>query len=155
LNVLTNRRGRLTWVECVAASDICFHPSLMSFELPRCGLPPSVTHVDDKCSFWIRQTILLLFFPSFFSLPSPWFPCQVLLKDQNGLSNFFFFLLSNLIIILLIVVFTNYFFFLSISSFNIWFVRKVDSLIFLCSFYMVISISCSKWRVFRVDVNLF
>jgi uncharacterized membrane protein YhaH (DUF805 family) len=77
------------------------------------------------------------------------------LKDQNGLSNFFFFLLSNLIIILLIVVFTNYFFFLSISSFNIWFVRKVDSLIFLCSFYMVISISCSKWRVFRVDVNLF
>jgi len=52
-------------VECVVASDICFHPSLMSFELPRYGLPPRVTRVDDRCSFWIRQTILLL---SFFSL---------------------------------------------------------------------------------------
>ena len=69
MNALTNRRSHLTWVECVAASDICFHPSLMSFEFPLYGLPPRVTHVDDRCSFWIRQTILLLSFFLFLFSP--------------------------------------------------------------------------------------
>jgi hypothetical protein len=130
LNALTNRRGRLTWVECVAASDICFHPSLMSFEFPRYGLPPRVTHVDDRCPFWIRQTILLLSFFLFLFSPLTSISMSSTLERSKWAFKLLFFFFIKFGYHSFDCCFYRSFFFLSTSSFNIWFVRKLDSLIF-------------------------
>jgi hypothetical protein len=130
LDALTNRRGRLTWVECVAASDICFHPSLMSFEFPRYGLPPRVTHVDDRCSFWIRQTILLLSFFLFLFSPLTSISMSSTLERSKWAFKLLFFFFYQIWLSFFWLLFLPIIFFLSTSSFNIWFVRKLDSLIF-------------------------
>jgi len=127
LDALTNRRGRLTWVECVVASDICFHPSLMSFEFPRYGLPPR----------WRQMPVLnptnhssSLFFPlSFLSSHLDFhvkYSWKIKMGFQTSSSSFFYQIWLSFFWLLFLPII----FFLSIPSFNIWFVRKLDSLIF-------------------------